>query len=240
MKITVINGTERKGCTFAMKEMFMAALGQGHEVSEFFLPRDCPHFCSGCKACSARDISVCPHAQYTVPLWENMLAADLLVFTSPTYVGHVTGQMKALLDHYVTKWTIRSPEKPMFGKQAVVIANASGQGMGRTARDIRDSLDAWGIAYTYTIKMPLFQPKWKDVPRIVKITIEKMCKRTAAKVLAKKRIKPRLKIQGHFFAMRMILLIMNIFERKAGRGPTKDYLYWQENGWFGKKRPWKD
>ena len=42
MKITVINGTEQKGCTFAMKELFLAAMGDGHDIIEYYLPRDCP------------------------------------------------------------------------------------------------------------------------------------------------------------------------------------------------------
>jgi len=29
-------------------------------------------------------------------------------------------------------------------------------------------------------------------------------------------------------------------ERKAGRERTKDYLHWQENGWFDGKKPWKE
>ncbi|HCC36318.1 MAG TPA: hypothetical protein DEQ14_01145, partial [Treponema sp.] len=156
MNITVINGTEQKGCTFALKEMFLAAMGGGHTVTEYFLPRDCPVFCSGCKACFFRDISVCPHAQYTVPIWRSILEADLLVFASPVYVFHVTAQMKALLDHYGTKWMAHSPEKEMFHKRAVIITNAIGQGMQKAASDIKDSLDFWGVARVYVITQALF------------------------------------------------------------------------------------
>lgn len=80
MKIVVINGTEQTGCTFAMKEQFLSSIGDGHEVVEYVLPRDCPVFCTGCKACFYRDISICPHAQYTVTIWKSMLEADVLVF----------------------------------------------------------------------------------------------------------------------------------------------------------------
>jgi len=139
MYITVINGTEQKGCTFTMKEVFITILGTNNEISEFYLPRDCPVFCTGCKACFYKDISICPHSEYTVPIWSSILKSDLLIFTSPTYVFHLTGQMKALLDHFATKWMAHSPEKPMFRKQAVVITNAIGQGMGKTAGDIKDS-----------------------------------------------------------------------------------------------------
>ena len=88
MNIVVISGTEQKGCTFAMTELFLSAMGNNHHVVKYALPRDCPVFCTGCKACFYRDISVCPHAEYTVPIWDSILSADLLVFTSPTYVFH--------------------------------------------------------------------------------------------------------------------------------------------------------
>jgi len=239
MNIVVINGTEQKGCTFAMKELFLSAMGDGHNVTEYNLPKDCPVFCTGCKACLYQDISVCPHSQYTTPIWESILEADLLVVASPTYVFHVTGQLKALLDHYASKWMAHSPGKEMFGKQAVVITNAIGQGMGKTARDIKDSLDFWGVANTYVIKQPLFQPKWDMVTDKRKKVILKKCDKIADKIKRKKRVKPRMKIKMLFFVMRIAHVMIDKTERKAGRERTKDYLYWQANGWLNGKKPWK-
>ena len=238
MKITVINGTEHRGCTYSMKEVFLSLLGE-HSITEFYLPRDCPEFCAGCKACFVRGISVCPHSQYTVPIWENILAADLLVFTSPTYVFHVTAQMKALLDHYGTKWMAHSPDKLMFGKQAVIITNAIGQGMGKTAADIKDSLDYWGIARTYTINMALFQAEWEMVSGKRKEVFKKRCGHVAGKINKNKTAKPRLKIRALFFIMKTAQIMIDRAETKAGRNHTADYLYWKENGWLDGKKPWR-
>ncbi|MCL2518668.1 MAG: NAD(P)H-dependent oxidoreductase [Oscillospiraceae bacterium] len=232
MNITVINGTEIKGCTFAMKEIFLHTLGDGHNVIEYFCPRDCPVFCNGCKACFFEDISVCPHSEYTVPIWESILAADLLVFTSPTYVFHVTAQMKALLDHYGTKWMAHSPEKPMFSKQAVIITNAIGQGMGKTAKDIKDSLDFWGVARTYVIKQGLFSADWDEVSDKRKAKIRNKCERFKFK----QNVQPRFKIKFFFFIMKMSQKMIN----KNLSGPTKDYKHWQENGWLDGKKPWRN
>jgi len=223
-----------------MKDMFVAAMGAGHSVTEFFLPRDCPVFCTGCKACFFQDISVCPHREYTVPLWESILAADLLVLTSPTYVLHLTGQMKAFLDHFGSKWMAHSPEKAMFRKQAVVITNAIGQGMNKTAKDIQDSLDFWGVAHTYLIKQALLQAEWKNVDDKLKAELRRRCARVAEKIKPKEQVRPRLKIKGLFFIMRFAQKMIDKSERKAGREQTKDYLHWKEQGWIDEKRPWKD
>ncbi|MCL2003199.1 MAG: NAD(P)H-dependent oxidoreductase [Oscillospiraceae bacterium] len=238
MNIVVVNGTEQKGCTYAMKELFLSAMGGDCGVTEYNLPRDCPVFCSGCKMCFFRDISVCPHSRYTVPIWEGILAADLLVFTSPTYVFHVTAQMKALLDHYGTKWMAHSPEKPMFQKQALIITNAIGQGMGKTAKDIKDSLDFWGVARTYVIKKALFQPKWELVRDRTKADVKAKCERVAAKVKSQKRVTPRAKIKILFSVMKTAQAMIDKSERKAGRERTRDYIHWKENGWFDGKKPW--
>ena len=240
MNITVINGTEQKGCTFAMKELFLSAMGDGHTVTEYYLPRDCPVFCTGCKACFFSDVSVCPHSQYTMPIWASILSADILAFVSPTYVFHVTGQMKALLDHFGTKWMAHSPEKPMFRKQAVIITNAIGQGMGKTAKDVKDSLDFWGIARVFVIKSALFQAQWELVSDKKKAAMKSKCEHIAAKLKRKKRVRPRLKIKILFSIMKMAQNMIDKSERKAGRERTKDYLHWKENGWLDGKKPWRD
>jgi len=240
MNITIVNGTEQKGCTFAMKELFLCAMGDGHNISEYYLPRDCPVFCTGCKACFFRSIVVCPHSEYTVPIWDSILKADLLVFASPTYVFHATAQMKALLDHFGTKWMAHSPEKPMFGKQAVIVANAIGQGMGKTAGDIKDSLDFWGVARTYVIKQALFQAKWDNVSAKRKAAIGKRCEKAAAKIKSKKRVTPHIKIRWLFFIMKTAQKMIDKTERKAGRESTADYRHWKDNGWLDGKKPWRD
>ena len=240
MKIVVINGTEQKGCTFAMKEVFLATIGSGHDIVEYYLPADCPVFCTGCKACFYRDISICPHAQYTEPIWQSILAADLLVFASPTYVFRATAQLKALLDHYASKWLAHSPEKPLFSKQAVIITNAIGQGMAKTAADIKVSLDFWGIGHTFIIKQALGSVNWATVADKRKKSIQKQSERAVAKIRQKAAAKPRLKIRALFGVMKMAQVMINKAERKAGRGPTKDYLHWQANGWLAGKKPWQD
>lgn len=51
MKITVINGTEKHGVTYRLKEMFLVAFRDKANITEYFLPKDCPSFCIGCTNC---------------------------------------------------------------------------------------------------------------------------------------------------------------------------------------------
>ena len=55
MKITVINGTEKKGVTYRLKEIFLDEFRNDAEITEFYLPKDCPGFCAGCTLCFMDD-----------------------------------------------------------------------------------------------------------------------------------------------------------------------------------------
>lgn len=41
-----------------------------------------------------------------MPVWNAVLAADLLVFAYPVYALRVPGQMKSLLDHFACHWMV--------------------------------------------------------------------------------------------------------------------------------------
>jgi len=237
MKIVVINGTKNKGCTYQMKNMFLESLGKGHEIKEYVLPDDAPVFCAGCKACFFKNISVCPHSEYTMPIWNSILESDLIVFTSPVYVFHATGQMKALLDHFATKWMAHSPEKEIFRKRAVIITNAAGAGTKNVIKDIGDSLDYWGVAKRYSIKKGLFYTIWDEVSDKKKRAIRKQCKKVAKKISRPVK-KPRFKVRFLFGIMKLGQKMINKKLVKEGKSQTTDYFYWKENGWLNGKKPW--
>jgi multimeric flavodoxin WrbA len=220
-----------------MKEIFLSHLA-GAEITEYNLPDDAPVFCTGCKACFFEDISVCPHRQYIEPIWNSILACDLLVITSPVYVFHATAQVKALLDHLGTKWMAHSPAKEMFLKKAVIVTNAVGTGMKNVIKDIGDSLDFWGVAKRYAIKQALFYTDWEQVATKRKAAFEKQCGRVAKKA-AKPVRRPRFKIRLLFFVMRIAQKMINSAIKKQGGASTKDYLYWKEQGFLDGVKPWK-
>ena len=238
MKITVINGTEKHGVTFKLKETFLEPLHDSSEITEFFLPKDCPNFCAGCTVCILNDEHKCKDAMYIQKIEKAMLSADLLVFTSPAYVFHTTGAMKAMLDHFAYRWMPHRPAKEMFGKRAVIITQCLGSGGKSAAKDIKDSLSWWGISSIKVLSFKLMSEiQWDKIPEKKRSKMEKALSSAAAKMHSSDFSKPartKLTVKLKFLAVRML-------QKGLGKkNPEyKDYKYWNENGWIGKTRPWK-
>ncbi len=239
MKITVINGTEKHGVTFRLKEIFLDELRDRAQITEFYLPKDCPGFCMGCTACFLKDQHLCKDAEYVQKIEKSLLEADLLVFTSPAYVFHTTGAMKAMLDHFGYRWMPHRPAKEMFAKRAVIITQCLGAGGNSSAKDIKDSLSWWGISYIKVVSFRLMADiDWNRIGEKKKASFRKKLSDLARKVRSIDYDKPAhtgLIVKAKFYAVRML---------QTGLGKQDpeytDYKYWKENGWIGKKRPWKD
>ncbi len=238
MKITVINGTEKHGVTYRLKETFLKQFPQA-EVTEFYLPKDCPHFCIGCTTCILKDEKLCKAAEYTQKIEQAMLEADLLVFASPAYVYHITGAMKAMLDHLAYRWMPHRPAKEMFSKRAVIITQCLGGGEKSAAKDIKDSLSWWGVSSIRTCAFKLLsEVTWDKLPEKRRAAMNKKLIQTAKNVAAEdfdKRPHIKLAVKIKFFIVRMLQTSLG----KKDPNYT-DFKYWKTNGWIDKKRPWKN
>ena len=146
MNIVSINGTEVKGCTYHIKNKFLDKLREGNQITEFYLPKDCPCFCCGCKTCFLIDENKCPHAEFTIPIWKAIIDADLLVFAYPVYVLRAPGQIKSLLDHFGVHWMVHRPKEEMFLKKAVILTQSVGAPNGSAQNDVATSLSWLGIS----------------------------------------------------------------------------------------------
>ena len=237
MKVTVINGTEKKGVTYRLKEMFLEAF-EGEEITEFYLPRDCPGFCMGCIQCFGKDQKLCKDAQYVQKIEKAMLEADLLVFTSPAYVCHATGAMKAMLDHFGYRWMPHRPAPEMFGKRAVIITQCLGAGAKSTARDIRDSLSWWGISYIRECRFKLMsEVDWNKIPAKKTDAMSRSIRKCSAKM----RSIDYNRKAGTSFMVKMKFYMVRMMQTGLGKKNPEytDFNYWKNNGWLGKVRPWK-
>ncbi len=59
MNITVINGTEKRGVTYRLKDIFLSKFKDKANITEYYLPKDCPSFCNGCTNCILKGESTC-------------------------------------------------------------------------------------------------------------------------------------------------------------------------------------
>ena len=238
MKITVINGTEKHGITYRLKELFLEQFNGKAEITEFYLPKDGPGFCSGCTTCFLKDQHLCKDAERVQKIEKAMLEADLLVFTSPSYVMHVTGAMKAMLDHFGYRWMPHRPAKEMFGKRAFIITQSLGAGEKSSARDIKDSLSWWGISYIRNCHFKLMSDViWDRIPEKKRSELTKGIVSAGKKFARIDYSKPAhtgIIAKAKFYIVRMM---------QTGLGKDNpeyaDYKYWKANGWIDKVRPWK-
>lgn len=169
---------------------------------------------------------------------KSILEADVLVMTSPAYVFHTTGAMKALLDHLGYRWMPHRPAAEMFGKRAVIITQCLGAGAKSAAKDIKDSLSWWGISQISVFAGALMRDiSWDKLPAKKQAQLTGKIRKLAGKFAHIDTAKPAatgLVVKVKFLVVRMMQTSLH----KA----NPEYLdgrYWAEQGWLGSGRPWK-
>ncbi len=239
MKITVINGTEKHGETYKLKELFIENFNSDAEITEYYLPKDCPAFCLGCTSCFMRGENTCKDYSYINAIEKSLIQADLIVMTSPAYVMHATGAMKALLDHFGYRWMPHRPAAEMFGKRAVIITQCLGAGAKSTAKDLKHSLSWWGISKIGVFKGALMSDIiWDKISEKKRKKLTNNINKLARKFTKIDYSKPahiKLTTKIKFAFCRLIQKQL----RKNGAGGI-DNEYWINHGWLDKDHPWKE
>lgn len=197
MNITIIRALKRKNSsTYNAAKYFISRIDDVNEVFEFVLPDDMPHICRGCYACLHGNETKCGGYEYLKPINEAFAKSQLIIFCSPVWCFHASGQIKSFLDHYGYRWLVHRPNFDMVNKQAVIITTAGGGGLKSAVKDIKDSMDYWGIARTYAVTQSVWGYFWDDMPKKFKRSFEKKLDKTAARVLKNsKNLKPSLKVK---------------------------------------------
>lgn len=231
MKITAIYGTDHVGSTVALARTLIDQLQTDpSDVTEFFLPRDFSHYCTGCGACfeAAAPLCVQSGGQLT-PILQAIDAADVIILASPVYVYHVTGAMKSFLDHFGCRWLIHRPNGAMTRKTAVLLTTAAGSGIKQTLRDLKDSMNWWGVGtvYTYGSRVQALRPQ--QVTPKIKAALQKDMAHLAHRIVSAQKTKPRIGVRARYWLGR----------RLGGGLLPKDHAYWQAQGWMSGQLPWK-
>lgn len=237
MKIAVINGTEKRGVTCQLKDIFLENF-KSAEITEYFLPKDCPSFCVGCTSCFMRGENNCKDFVYVNAIEKSLIEADLIVMTSPAYVMHATGAMKALLDHFAYRWMPHRPAPEMFGKRAVIITQCLGAGAKSTAKDIKHSLSWWGISKIGVFNGALMNDIiWSKLPESRRGKLTKKINKLAARFAKIDYAKPAHTTLITKIKFKFCRLIQKKVRKNGVAG--LDNKYWYNNGWLGNRRPWK-
>lgn len=229
MKIVVISGTEVRGCTYRMKELFLENLRNDNDLIEFYLPKDMPKFCCGCKTCFNKSELLCPHAEYIMPIWNAILDADLIVFVYPVYASRSPGQVKVLLDHFACHWMVHRPDKRMFSKRAVIITQSIGASNRAAQKDVATSLTWLGVSDIKRFRFgTMGSVKWDEIKDKRRIKVEHKLKEFSKQYISQKAIGQNIKVKLLFFISKM--LHKDLLKNEAV--PSSDNQHWIENGWL--------
>ena len=233
MKITAITGTGVKGCTRAMMDTFLDAVRrEGDEIAAFTLPQDAPPYCLGCKTCFFHGEDKCPHADKVLPIWQSMLASDLIVLAYPVYALRAPAQVKALLDHLCVHWFVHRPDPRMFHKRAVILTQAIGFIYRAAIRDTATSLSWLGVSDIGKLGAGLLEGVyWNELSEKRRGKITRRVQRLAAQYRTVRKPAMSLKVRMKFF----VTMRMHRMFSKKQETLSRDDQYWVDT-FFSKAR----
>lgn len=96
MKIVIVNGSARKGNTFAAINAFVDGAKESNEIEVLQADKLKIGFCKGCNLCESS--KGCVDNDDTNPTVDKLVGADVIVFASPVYWWGLTAQIKLVID----------------------------------------------------------------------------------------------------------------------------------------------
>lgn len=243
MNICVFHGSNRKGNTdiiinIAKDKVRKLNNDKNIDFIDFYLPRDLPDFCLGCFSCLSlgkRGGELCPHKKYTFPIADAIEKSDGIIVGCPVYALAESAQIKNLFDHFACTYMNHRLRKSNFKKCVLILTSCAGVGNKQTIKTIKNNFIFWGIPKIYSVGIKLWYANWSEMPD----KRQAKCKKSIEKY-AGKFAKSIGNIKEGYAPLRTRILFF-IFRHLVQTYPEdqKDKIYYKENGWFGKKRPWK-
>ena len=132
MNILMLQGGARKtGNTAHVLALVEAQLRKkGHQVSTIYLHGKNLNGCMGCLACKKKPDEIgCVQKDDVLPILEEMLKSDAIVFSSPLYFWGVNAQLKAVIDRMFSLYTgMGRPEHNslLAGKKQALLMTGGG------------------------------------------------------------------------------------------------------------------
>lgn len=230
MNVAVFHGSPRKGNTYKATGIFLDACKGYADVhcTEFFFPASLPVFCTGCQLCLGNPREKCPHARYVTPLYDAIMEADALIFTTPHLGGcSMSSCMKNLLDHLDFFTLNVAPRAEMFRKRAFIITTATGS--TAAIKPIKKFLKNWGINRVDAAGFRMLTDKWASMPPSKQAAFERRLRRKAKRFATAPKKVPYLSTVFMYHMSKFVL------RRYVGEC-AYPYRYWTEKGFF-ERRP---
>jgi len=195
--------------------------------TEFFMPDALPAFCKGCTLCLGGSREKCPNAQYAIPIFDEIIKADALVFATPHYGAcSMPGSMKNLFDHLAFLVLNVSPRVEIFDKKAFIIT--TGAGSAAAIKPIKSFLKHCGVNRVLSIGLRMYTDLWEKMPKLKQERYEKSLRHSARKFYKTRKGRPTFSTILFYHVSKFIL------KRYVGEG-NYSYELWKEKGYFNKR-----
>lgn len=126
MKFLALMGSPRKSgnCAILTKKVAETLESKGNTVETLNIYDMNIHGCVACMACREGKVEICTQQDEFTALVPRMIQADGLIFSTPVYMGQISGPMKVFFDRWCTfirsDWSIRH----ISGKKYVTIVTS--------------------------------------------------------------------------------------------------------------------
>ena len=122
--ILVLEGSPRKGNTSVVTDWVLAGMGRGNKVTRVKLCELNIHPCQECFTCmDTKKAAGCAQDDDMVELYDKLVDADLVLWTSPIFCWNVTGQTKMALDRC---FALLTGEDLLKGSKWALVLTAGG------------------------------------------------------------------------------------------------------------------
>lgn len=139
-KVLIISSSPRKGgnSDTLCDEFYKGAKDAGNNVEKIFLKDKKINYCTGCGLCNTNNYTACSQNDDMGEILDKMIAADVIVLSSPVYFYSIAAQMKTMIDRCCAKYTKIINKDFYFIATA---ADANKQALDRTFECFRGFLD---------------------------------------------------------------------------------------------------
>lgn len=123
-QILVLEGSPREGNTSTVTDWVLAGMGRGNKVTRVKLCELSIQPCQECFTCmKTKGGAGCAQEDDMVELYDKMVDADLVLWTSPIFCWNVTGQTKMALDRC---FALLTGEDLLKGSKWALVLTAGG------------------------------------------------------------------------------------------------------------------